>query len=248
MSIKKRKLWVSTRVHSVRAGLIAAEPTGTGSEDRPGLERTEDGGTRMHVRGDAPYDPEPASVPAPPAVPAAGPPGVVEGVWRFAAPAVDLSVPQARHAVRDLLAAQGMTGPAYVELVEGLLLIVSELVTNAVRHAALLSPQIVVEVVIGAGWVRLSVEDSHPYRPQPLENDFARTGGRGLLLVRAITLEAGGVCDVERTPGGGKTVWSSLPLPTADDRPPQTRPPAPRPPAARPPDPRASLGPSWPRA
>ncbi|QMU76139.1 ATP-binding protein [Streptacidiphilus sp. PB12-B1b] len=173
----------------------------------------------MHVRGDAPHDPVPGPVPAPAAPPparepaaAAGPPGV-EGVWRFAAPAVDVSVPQARHAVRDLLTAQGLTGPRYAGLVEGLLLIVSELVTNAVRHAALLSPQIVVEAVIGAGWVRLSVEDSHPYRPQPLQNDFARTGGRGLLLVRAITEEAGGVCDVERTPSGGKIVWASLPLP-----------------------------------
>ena len=186
----------------------------------------------MHVRGDASHDPDPASVPALPSVPAPaapawsgpapvaaarpGPPGV-EGVWRFAAPAVDVSVPQARHAVRDLLVAQGLTGPPYAGLAEGLLLIVSELVTNAVRHAALLSPQIVVEVVIGAGWVRLSVEDSHPYRPQPLQNDFARTGGRGLLLVRAITLEAGGVCDVERTAGGGKIVWSSLPLPKPPD-------------------------------
>ena len=191
---------------------MSDEPTGTESEDRPGLVTTEDGGTRMHVRGDAPPDPEPAPVPGGPAAPTVGPPGL-QGVWRFAAPAVDLSVPQARHAVRDLLVAQGLTGPRYDELVEGLLLIVSELVTNAVRHAALLSPQIVVEVVIGAGWVRLSVEDSHPYRPQPLENDFARTGGRGLLLVRAITLEAGGVCDVDRTPDGGKVVWSSLPLP-----------------------------------
>jgi len=209
----------------------------------------------MHVRGDAPPDPEPVSAPGRPAVPAAGPPGV-EGVWRFAAPAVDLSVPQARHAVRDLLVAQGLTGPLYAELVEGLLLIVSELVTNAVRHAALLSPQIVVEVVIGAGWVRLSVEDSHPYRPQPLENDFARTGGRGLLLVRAITLEGGGVCDVERTPGGGKIVWSSLPLPVPDAGQPDARPPAPRPPAPRPPDPRIGTDPRgsdgqqypWPRS
>ncbi|NED84078.1 ATP-binding protein, partial [Streptomyces sp. SID11233] len=31
-----------------------------------------------------------------------------EGVWRFTAPAVDVSVPQARHAVRDLLRRQGV--------------------------------------------------------------------------------------------------------------------------------------------
>ncbi|TQS86160.1 ATP-binding protein, partial [Arthrobacter sp. TS-15] len=53
------------------------------------------------------------------------PPGPLpyEGVWRFTAPAVDASVPQARHAVRDLLARQGV--PVSDELIQGLLLIVS---------------------------------------------------------------------------------------------------------------------------
>ncbi|WP_377272349.1 ATP-binding protein [Peterkaempfera sp. SMS 1(5)a] len=143
-------------------------------------------------------------------------PGPVEGVWRFAAPSQESSVPQARHAVRDLLTAQGLAGrPLYEDLLQGLLLIVSELVTNAVKHAAVLSPQIVVEVVIGGGWVRVSVEDSHPYRPKALHNDHGRTGGRGLLLVKAIALEAGGACDVDRTVNGGKVVWASLPIPVA---------------------------------
>ncbi|MFC9749917.1 ATP-binding protein [Streptomyces niveus] len=133
-----------------------------------------------------------------------------EGVWRFTAPAVDVSVPQARHAVRDLLGRQGV--PASDETVQGLLLIVSELVTNAVRHAALLSPELAVEVAIAADWIRVSVEDSHPYRPKALERDYAQTGGRGLLLVREITLEAGGTCDVEHTASGGKIVWALLPL------------------------------------
>ncbi|SDE25801.1 Histidine kinase-like ATPase domain-containing protein [Streptomyces prasinopilosus] len=133
-----------------------------------------------------------------------------EGVWRFTAPAVDASVPQARHAVRDLLLRQGV--PVADEVVQGLLLIVSELVTNAVRHAALLSPTLAVEVAVGAEWVRVSVEDNHPYRPTALEADHGRTGGRGLLLVREITREANGVCDVEHTAGGGKVVWAALPL------------------------------------
>ncbi|MFC8829162.1 ATP-binding protein [Streptomyces sp. NPDC057137] len=133
-----------------------------------------------------------------------------EGVWRFTAPAVEISVPQARHAVRDLLDRQG--APASDETVQGLLLIVSELVTNAVRHAALLSPELAVEVAIAADWVRVSVEDNHPYRPKALERDYAQTGGRGLLLVREITLEAGGTCDVEHTASGGKIVWALLPL------------------------------------
>ncbi|MFF2407771.1 ATP-binding protein [Streptomyces sp. NPDC058092] len=133
-----------------------------------------------------------------------------EGVWRFTAPAVDVSVPQARHAVRDLLNRQGV--PLDADVAEGLLLIVSELVTNAVKHAALLSPELAVEVAVGAEWVRVSVEDNHPYRPTALETDYAQTGGRGLLLVREITREAGGACDVEHTAGGGKIIWAALPL------------------------------------
>ncbi len=137
-------------------------------------------------------------------------PAPYEGVWRFTAPAVDASVPQARHAVRDLLRRQGV--PASDDLVHGLLLIVSELVTNAVRHAAVLSPMLAVEVAVGPEWLRVSVEDNHPYRPSALETDHGRTGGRGLLLVREIAREAGGVCDVEHTASGGKVIWAALPL------------------------------------
>lgn len=133
-----------------------------------------------------------------------------EGVWRFTAAAVDASVPQARHAVRDLLVRQGV--PVSDDVVQGLLLIVSELVTNAVRHAALLSPMLAVEVAVGAEWVRVSVEDDHPYRPTALVADHGQTGGRGLLLVREITQEAGGACDVEHTASGGKVIWAALPL------------------------------------
>ncbi|KND25122.1 ATPase [Streptomyces acidiscabies] len=133
-----------------------------------------------------------------------------EGVWRFTAPAVDASVPQARRAVRDLLHRQGV--PVADDIVDGLLLIVSELVTNAVKHAALLSPTLALEVAVGAEWVRVSVEDNHPYRPTALENPHSETGGRGLLLVREFTREAGGVCDVEHTTTGGKVIWAALPL------------------------------------
>ncbi|MGW6461642.1 ATP-binding protein [Streptomyces sp. NPDC055078] len=133
-----------------------------------------------------------------------------EGVWRFTAPAVEVSVPRARHAVRDLLRRQGV--PAPDDLLQGLLLIVSELVTNAVKHAALLSPELGVEVAVRAGAVRVSVEDNHPYRPKALETDGGQTGGRGLLLVREVALEAGGTYDVEHTTGGGKVVWAELPL------------------------------------
>jgi anti-sigma regulatory factor (Ser/Thr protein kinase) len=135
-----------------------------------------------------------------------------EGTWRFTAPSTDVSVPRLRHAVRDLLFRQ--QSPVPEDTVEGLLLILSELVTNAVRHAAVLSPEIGVEVSLGGGWLRVAVEDSHPYRPKALDADplSGNTGGRGLLLVKAVTDEAGGVCDVEKTSAGGKVIWAALPL------------------------------------
>ncbi|MEU6402337.1 ATP-binding protein [Streptomyces sp. NPDC046985] len=160
-----------------------------------------------HGRGDG-SRPTGCAEPLAAAAPPDPPP--YEEVWRFTAPAVDASVPQARHAVRDLLRRQGVPVPD--DLVHGLLLIVSELVTNAVRHAAVLSPTLAVEIAVGAEWLQVSVEDDHPYRPTALETDHGRTGGRGLLLVREIAREAGGVCEVAHTASGGKVIWAALPL------------------------------------
>lgn len=133
-----------------------------------------------------------------------------EGVWRITVPAVDASVPQVRQGVRALLRDKAV--PLDEDTRYGLLLILSELVTNAVRHAALLSPEVSVEVAVGPDWVRVAVEDNHPYRPAALEADHGQTGGRGLLLVKSITGEAGGTCEVTPTPSGGKVVWAALPL------------------------------------
>ncbi len=149
------------------------------------------------------------------AEPVTGRPGAGpgRGAWRISVLAQEASVPRTRHAVRDRLLAQGMAGLRYQELIDDLLLIVSELVSNAVTHAAVLSPQVTTELTIAEGWVRVSVEDGHPYRPKALESDLGQLGGRGLLLVKSVTLQAGGVCDVERTAAGGKVIWASLPLP-----------------------------------
>jgi two-component sensor histidine kinase len=151
----------------------------------------------MEVRGSVPVGQAP-------------PPRPYEGVWRFTVPALDSSVPQVRHGVSALLRDKGV--PVDEDTRYGLLLILSELVTNAVKHAAVLSPEVEVEIAVGAEWVRVAVGDNHPYRPKALETDHARTGGRGLLLVKKITDEAGGTCDVTQTPSGGKVIWTALPL------------------------------------
>ncbi|WP_079031754.1 ATP-binding protein [Streptomyces specialis] len=132
--------------------------------------------------------------------------------WRLTAAPVDAAVPGLRHAVRDLVVGQG--APVSGARLQDALLIVSELVTNAVRHAALLTPEIVVEVVMDGRSLRLAVEDGHPYRPKALHPhpEEQRPGGRGLLLVKAIALDAGGDCGVERTASGGKAVWATLPF------------------------------------
>lgn len=154
-------------------------------------------GAVMEVRGSVPHDQ--AAAPRP-----------YEGVWRFTAPAVDSSVPQVRRGVRTLLT--DLAVPIDDDAGYGLLVIVSELVTNAVKHAAVLSPELGVEVAIGPDWIRVAVEDQHPYRPKALENDYGSTGGRGLLLVKTIATEAGGTCDVAQTATGGKVIWAALPL------------------------------------
>ncbi|MDB1089775.1 ATP-binding protein [Streptomyces sp. ACA25] len=139
--------------------------------------------------------------------------GHCAAAWRFTVPPVDSSVPHIRHAVRDLIRRQ--EAPVSDDLMHGLLLILSELVTNGVRHAALLTAEIGVEVAFHpGGWVRVAVEDGHPYRPKALDAapDREHTSGRGLLLVKAFTTEAGGSCGVEPTAAGGKVIWAALPM------------------------------------
>jgi two-component sensor histidine kinase len=137
-------------------------------------------------------------------------PPACEGTWRFTAPLDTASVPRTRHAVRDLLTERRI--PLAPAALDGLLLIVSELVTNAVRHAARLSPEIAVRLDIGHGRLRLAVADNHPYRPKALEADAGDLGGRGLWLVKAVTAEAGGACGVAPAAGGGKIIWVEVPL------------------------------------
>ncbi|MFE7313566.1 ATP-binding protein [Streptomyces sp. NPDC057555] len=96
--------------------------------------------------------------------------------------------------------------------VDPALLILSELVTNSIRHAAALSPQ--VTVIYGASRDRLvvAVHDAHPYQP-PLEKPIDDNDGGGLATIKELVLDLGGTAIVRPdTPAGGKGIWITLPL------------------------------------
>lgn len=110
-----------------------------------------------------------------------------------------LSPAAARRALRE-----AMTGAGLEVLLDDALLLVSELVTNAVVHAG---TQVELHFDIGPGSARVEVID---YRPGALpalfgQPDDDRESGRGMLLLDAIAKEWG-----TRHFAGGKAVWFML--------------------------------------
>lgn len=85
---------------------------------------------------------------------------------------------------------------------DDLVLLVSELVTNAVRYAA---PPVCVEISASDRDVVLAVRDGSPYPPQPREAGDDAEGGRGMLLVDLLAAEHG-----VRSDPPGKAVWARL--------------------------------------
>jgi anti-sigma regulatory factor (Ser/Thr protein kinase) len=81
-------------------------------------------------------------------------------------------------------------------------LLVSELVTNVVRHTGG-APQLT--VTTDDGWLRCAVRDAEPAHPAPRAFALDAEGGRGLLLVAALA-SAWGVEDLP----AGKLVWFEL--------------------------------------
>lgn len=100
-----------------------------------------------------------------------------------------------------------MEAAGWVDQVDTAVLLVSELVANAVRHA--MGPCALV-ITIQEDGVELSVEDGDPRQPvarnaQPLDHT-----GRGLLLLSALAADWG----VQPLPAG-KSIWFCLPGPAA---------------------------------
>jgi anti-sigma regulatory factor (Ser/Thr protein kinase) len=118
----------------------------------------------------------------------------------------DLTAPrQARAAARTALRRWNLAA-----LLDPLLLAVSELVGNAVRHGR--APVGMWLRRAGQG-VRVDVHDASPQQPacRPAMADREAEGGRGLSLVRAVARETG----VEQIAGDGKVVWADITPPSS---------------------------------
>ncbi|MCN9239947.1 ATP-binding protein [Streptomyces sp. RY43-2] len=98
------------------------------------------------------------------------------------------------------------------EVVDNAELVISELVTNALRVPVPKGRQVGVRIVYLAaeGVLRLEVSDAGGGRPEVREPGEDETGGRGLLLVEALAERWG---YEERVGGIGKTVFAELKAP-----------------------------------
>jgi len=88
------------------------------------------------------------------------------------------------------------------ELADDVVLLVSELVTNAIRHAV---APIDLEIEVDDDEVVVAVRDGSAVPPAPRNAGVEAEGGRGMLLVDLLTDEHG-----VRAQPPGKTVWARL--------------------------------------
>ncbi|WP_105973164.1 SpoIIE family protein phosphatase [Streptomyces geranii] len=126
-------------------------------------------------------------------------------VWR-----VPEAVRHARRFTRRTLRAWSLSGEAggqenIQEGMDTVLLVVSELVTNALVHT---DGQVRLDLTLFNGRLRVAVADNSPRTPiRPTNLGWEATGGRGMLLVEAMSATWGTV-----PVSGGKQVWSEIPL------------------------------------
>jgi serine/threonine-protein kinase RsbW len=114
-------------------------------------------------------------------------------------PTASHAVRMARQATRDALTTWRLAG-----LEENAVLLVSELVTNAVRHARG-SDAITLELQAARTWLRIEVTDADPQWPRPRTPAGFDGSGFGFVLVDALAGKWG-----VRETATGKAVWAEL--------------------------------------
>lgn len=92
------------------------------------------------------------------------------------------------------------------ELLDDALLLITELVTNAVLHGG---PPILLAIECDERSLRVRVRDGSLALPEPREAGLESEGGRGMTLVELLT-STWGVAPVADDHGVGKEVWFEL--------------------------------------
>ncbi|HEY5834371.1 ATP-binding protein [Streptomyces sp.] len=146
-------------------------------------------------------------------------------IARTAFGAVTTTPAAARSFVRHTMRTWG-----YDEDIDTAELIVSELVTNAVKAATKQDnphstdlrdmPMVGIELQSYEQAIRIAVQDSNHEQPTPRVATDDAENGRGLLLVQALCRR----WDVDLQEGGGKVVWVELALAKRDEVPVSCRP------------------------
>jgi len=113
------------------------------------------------------------------------------------------SIRDARRFVVD--AVQGLPG----NLVDDIVLMVSELATNSVTHA---KSDFSIGVEFDASTVRIEISDRGPDLPRKRRPHVDEPYGRGLHIVETLSEGWG----VDLLPDGGKTIWITVAIPPAD--------------------------------
>lgn len=122
-------------------------------------------------------------------------------VWRLAD-----AVAHARRFTSRTLRSWRATDERVTEQSDTILLIVSELVTNALVHT---QGPVRLDLMLAGERLRVAVSDTSPRAPvKPANVDWEATGGRGILLVQAVSASYGSV-----PLSGGKQVWAETVLP-----------------------------------
>lgn len=126
--------------------------------------------------------------------------GNLSWAWEMALPVTGQTPSLARQATREVLAGWRVT-----HLEETAVLLVSELVTNSVRHACTQGSMLALRIEIARTSLRIEIHDGDPRWPKPSTTTGLDESGFGLVLVDALA-DKWGVCDTAT----GKAVWAEL--------------------------------------
>lgn len=119
-------------------------------------------------------------------------------------------------------AAEALRSWGVVDALDDVVLVASELVTNAVRATGQKAGhRVAVQLRVAGRSLYIEVWDSAPGVPRANDVDSDAEEGRGLCLVAALATRWG-TC---RPRAGGKVVWAELPLPGVPEPPPGGVPP-----------------------